>query len=1135
MRRWFGPALAIVAGASLLVWWPRASREREEREHGLFELEREEPGIESEEDPGARARWEELRLRNPRTGRVPEGIRERESNFARSLDLAARDAKRRDPLPWSRRGVFSMGGRTRALALDVADVEYRTLLAGGVSGGVFRSSDGGASWTQTTSPDPMLGATCLAQDRRSGAAATWYYGTGEWIGASASETGATFTGRGIYKSSNGGRDWFGLPATMPGSPTRYDTPFDYVFALATDPSNAEDQEVYAATSGGIYRSLNGGLAWTVVLDARSGNVGYHATDVICATNGVVYASVDEGGSNTGVLRSPDGTHWTAITPPGLDGGFGRIRLALAPSNQNLLYALVSAPGGGAHGLYRYRYLSGDGSGSGGEWVEARETLLDIPVSSDAGNQWDFTTQSGYDMAIAVKPDDEDFVVLGGVHLVRSTDAFATTGQRTWIGGWLYPNGLASVHHADQHEVLFHPADPRIAWSGSDGGVWRTDDVTAPQVEWTSLNRGYSTQQFYTLALDGGTPGSRVLVGGLQDNGTWRNGSSADSGEWASIFGGDGAYAAIANGATAGGRYYVSAQLGLVYMVELAADGSFTPRSTRVDPAGVSRSEYLFINPFLLDPIDSRIMYLATTAGVWRNHNLLELPLQSQRAQTVNWTHLTNGGYVSALAVSESPANLLYYGTADGFAFRVASANTAPAGTQPVAISDAAFPANGYVTSIAVDPRDGQRVLLAFSNYESPSLFYSTNGGEGWLDVEGNLAGPDGPSARSVSILPRGDETTYFVGTSTGLYSAGSLTANTQWEREGAQEIGTLVVDAVVSRASDGFVAAASHGGGAFTASASTEEPCQTVSGDANGDARVDVTDIVLVVNHILALSQLSPGAQVCTNMNSDAQIDIRDIVLMVNAILGGRDGEERTLAASDPWWDAEFDSSTGTEGRLRWHLHAAPAGFQVDLRLPDGYKCAGAPQLVGETAGRLLVSSEVDGLVRLLAYPSRREAEDRASNGESVVTVEFALAPEASEPSPRGSATVEVVRALGSDPSGRTVSIRTTPGSPPDARDPEVSVSSAEPALVVLTTPNPARRSATIAAELPEARPVRIEVVDLIGRRLRTAEVAASVTRLRWTWDGTDDAGRRLPRGVYLVRVRAGQAAGDVRVNWMPE
>src|SRR5512140_359403 len=124
------------------------------------------------EDPGARAHYEWLRLHDPATGVIPQGIRDRELAFATRLPVRAEVLAKGATgsglaaTTWSKRGPTNVGGRTRALGVDITNANV--ILAGGVSGGMWRSANGGSSWTQSTTPAQLHSVTCLSQDKRGG-------------------------------------------------------------------------------------------------------------------------------------------------------------------------------------------------------------------------------------------------------------------------------------------------------------------------------------------------------------------------------------------------------------------------------------------------------------------------------------------------------------------------------------------------------------------------------------------------------------------------------------------------------------------------------------------------------------------------------------------------------------------------------------------------------------------------------------------------------------------------------------------------------------------------------------------------------------------------------------------------------
>src|SRR2546423_3351753 len=264
-----------------------------------------------EDDPDAQARMEFQMLRDPRANAIPRGIHLRELSLARALPIAgprrfgapADPARVEQALIWTERGPRNVGGRTRAFAIDVANPT--TLIAGSVAGGMWKSVDDGASWVLKTGANQLHGMTCVAQDRRVGHTGVWYAGTGEIRGSTNNDTrwGAVYRGDGIFKSTDDGESWSLLAATSSGTPQTTND-FDYVINVATNPANAIQDEVYAATYDGIWRSVDGGTSWVKSIASDSG-----FTDVAVTAAGVVYASTRSAGAIR-VWRSPNGTTWT---------------------------------------------------------------------------------------------------------------------------------------------------------------------------------------------------------------------------------------------------------------------------------------------------------------------------------------------------------------------------------------------------------------------------------------------------------------------------------------------------------------------------------------------------------------------------------------------------------------------------------------------------------------------------------------------------------------------------------------------------------------------------------------------------------------------------------------------------------
>lgn len=841
--------LCMVIGISLFSIW-------NEENHGKLELPLFSNAPSSIEGKfQSRREYNLMRLADPETGKIPANIRHDELAFAASLPKDT-DAGR-SLATWSSRGPWNVGGRTRALAVDISN--ENVLLAGGVSGGLWRSDNGGQSWLRVTPAEEHPGVNAIAQDTRVGKTNNWYYLSGEGYGTSASETGAFYLGQGAYKSTDGGITWTKLTSTALGSPHSFSSNWQVTWNVVTDPSDLVNDVVYVATYGALYRSIDGGENWVLALGG-SGTDSYFV-DVAVTSTGVVYAVLSSEGSNKGVWRSMDGVNFIDITPSSFPAEYERIVMGINPSDENEVYFLAVTPNSGKmtpnylgdpehNSLWKYTYLSGDGSGSNGAWEDRSQNL-----PSDGSQFGNFNSQGGYDLLVRVKPDDPNTVFIGGTNLFRSTSAFSDSLNTVQIGGYgvgavmpfysLYPN-----QHPDQHALSFSPANPDVMFSGHDGGISKTTDNMASGVSWESLNNGYLTSQFYTAAIDNAAINDSMIVGGLQDNGTHITNSLNASNNWAMPSLGDGAFCAIADGKSS---FYFSRQLG--HTIKCTLDANGTPTAfTRIDPAGAKESDYLFINPFILDPNNNNIMYVAGGTKIWRNSDLSQLSLDNKYdSVSTNWTYLPDtitfvNTQVTALAASKSPANVLYYGTSKKRLYRVDNAHSSNPVTKE--ISYASFPSSGNISCVAVDPHDANKVMIVFSNYKVYSVFYTNDGGTTWHKVAGNLeqnstGSGSGPSCRWASILYVSNQPVYFLGTSTGLYATSHLDEqNTTWIQQGANTIGNAVVDMVLTRESDGLVVAATHGNGIFTSNIKALDEI----GTAISNSKFDIPNLILYPN-----------------------------------------------------------------------------------------------------------------------------------------------------------------------------------------------------------------------------------------------------------------------------------------------
>ncbi|MCF8239794.1 MAG: T9SS type A sorting domain-containing protein [Melioribacteraceae bacterium] len=766
------------------------------------------------ENPGSRAEHEFNMLKDPSTGKIPDGIFEQEMQFVKDIP-----ARKNYPLSkssaaksyeWESIGPRNISGRTRALAYDIT--EENVLLAAGVSGGVFKSVDAGLSWYLVTDKSIRHSVTSIAQDTRPGKTNIWYYSSGESArGNSARATGAYYWGNGVYKSTDNGENWALLTSTTSNDDTQLSNQFQMTFRIKTDPSNTVEDEVYVASLGSISRSSDGGESWEMTLGGFGESSAFY-TDLDITSTGVVYAtfskfslSNDYNASTSGMYRSEDGINWEDITPGDLPASTNRIVLDIYEADENVVYFLAETPGAGysGHTLWRYQHDE-----EGGTWSNRSEG-----IPHDETNQFmQFSSQGSYDLVIGVKPDDENYVFIGGTSLFRSEDGFQSPENVYHIGGYgdNDPLPLYTNHWVDQHVILFSNEYPDGMYVGNDGGVYFTSNTLASEINWQPLDDHYVTSQFYDIAIDEYTSGSETITGGLQDRGVWTSSQMNNEALWEMLpIPGDGSYSEIGSDDY---PLYFSFQHGRSYV--LLDNGS-----SYVQFFGSDQNQCLFVNAFAIDPNDDHRLYFATRYGV--------VKFDFVSASEINYTYLPYSDttdFITELAVSKNPANIVYFGSDEGGVYKLE--NTLDEEPVYSDVTGLDMP-NGYISDIWVDPNDADNVIVTFSNYGINSIYYSDNGGASWTNSGGNLEEfPDGsgrgPSVRTVDALNLNGETIYFVGTSTGLYSTTQLNGVlTDWSIEGAETIGNVVVRSLETRNLDGLIVAATHGSGIYKSTIAT--------------------------------------------------------------------------------------------------------------------------------------------------------------------------------------------------------------------------------------------------------------------------------------------------------------------------
>ncbi len=799
----------------------------------------------SRENPIARYEYEISKLADPRTGKIPPNIRKRELAFQKTIperrNLFVEGARVQERL-YRLAGPFNIGGRTRAAVLDVRDESI--IIAGGVSGGVWKSTNSGNGWIQVNDPNASSSVTCMTQDTRPGKEDIMYFGTGELIGNSPRSLGAPFRGDGIFKSVDGGDTWFQLAVTDDSEESEFGSQFQYSWKILTNPFRSDFDEVMLAAFGGILRSEDGGETWSAVLGEELFNLGDNVdlnnVNAPCYTNihqtsaGYYIATLSENNcsgddryGNAGIYFSADGTNWTNISPVAKSVLGER---AVIASHNETVYFLIQGRNEEQVSIFKYSILNVNGNIPNGTWTDLSDN---VPMLG--GQVGDFDSQSSYNMMIDVHPDNPNVVYVGGTNLYRSTDGFTSTDNTKWIGGYSPDNDASRYlnHHPDQHLLIFYPSDPDRMLSFNDGGVRQTADNQADSVKWNSLNNGFVTSQFYQVSQQQ-DEASQLIIGGMQDNGVYVKNAPIENAPWNRILGGDGGFSFISDHQD---FFYASIQNSQIYRITLNNSNSLTSFA-RVDPAKggqESGQEYLFINPYLLDPLNNNRMFLAGGNVIWRNNNLLQIPGGRQDPTSVNWetldeTALSNGVY-TALAKSEiSGDDTMYAGGwflsenfRENYFIRIENASQTFAEEVRFMNTDAFIPGS-HIACIAIDPEDSDHIIVALSNYQIPSIFESKNGGLTFSDISGNLeeqpdGGGNGPSVRWVEIVPTQTGQLVFVGTSVGLFSTTEIAGqNTTWTKESPDLIGRAVVNSLDYRSIDGRLIVGTHGTGVYEVS-----------------------------------------------------------------------------------------------------------------------------------------------------------------------------------------------------------------------------------------------------------------------------------------------------------------------------
>lgn len=590
-------------------------------------------------------------------------------------------------------------GRISAIAIHPTN--NAVIYIGAAQGGVWKSVDGGNSWTPLTDNQCSLAIGAVTIDPVNPNIV--YAGTGE-----ENFSGDSYYGCGVLRTTDGGATW----TTLGQSVFQTGSGGARVGKILIDQATAgtTNATLYAATSFGVYKSVNGGSTWAQLLSKGFG----FATDIIApqGSGGPLFAAATSAFVNAanGIYESLDGGLSWALVGGGLPtSNVGRIALSVSPINASVIYAGIENPStGNLTGLYR----TNDG---GVTWTQF------------AANGVNCSTQCWYGMTVTPSPTDPNTVFFGGLSLYRSID-----------GGTTFTN-VGSSFHVDHHALVFDPINPQVVYAGTDGGIFRSSDGGTT---WANLNSNLAITQFYggiSLHPSAVSP----ILGGTQDNGTLEYGGAL---AWNAVIGGDGGFTAI--NPLAPTTAYGETQWAGGPRRRTTPGGAFLSIVNGIN----LNDRALFIPPLAIDPAHPTFLYFGTSK-LYRTRN-------GGDAWSAISPDVTSGSdAIAAIGVASSDTLVMYTGSAQGQVQVTsnggASWTNAVTGLPQRAVSD--FAVNAARPDIA---------YVSMMGFGSGHVFKTANRGASWTNISGNL--PNVPVSAIVAI-PGGE---LFVGTDLGVFRSG---------------------------------------------------------------------------------------------------------------------------------------------------------------------------------------------------------------------------------------------------------------------------------------------------------------------------------------------------------------------------
>jgi len=582
---------------------------------------------------------------------------------------------------------------------------------GSPSGGLWKTTNGGLTWTVLTDNNTTLGVSAIAVTSNYATSNTLYIGTGDRDGGSVWSLGGGNTndneGTGVLKSTDGGLTWNNSLTFTPSQ--------NYVvYDLLIDLTN--NNILYAATDGGFYKTTNAGSSWSQIvvdvhndLEFQPGN----STVIYAAFKGTGWITKFTGG----------GSNWSNLQ---ISSTSVRTELAVSANNSNVVYALTVNSGGGLEAIYK-----SNNSGTSYSLILNGSTtgnnLLGYNCTPSTS-----TGQGKYDVFITANPSNANDLYVGGINIWRSTN-----GGTSWSikSHWSSTcSSTVTTVHCDQHCCEFQPGTSAV-FIGNDGGIYKS---TNSGTSWTDISNTLTINQIYRIGLSGQSKNEIII--GLQDNGT----HLFSGGSWISngVMGGDGMECMIdpSDNNTQYGEY----QFG---DLRKTTDHWSTLSSIK---SGLSGSA-AWVAPFVMDPNDNNTLYVGYQ-DVFKSTN-----------QGTSWTAMSNwgGATIRSIAVAPSNSNYVYAATLTTIY------KTTVGGSSWTNITTGLPVSNGNITCIAVKSNDPNTVWVTIGGYNSHVVYQTTNGGGSWSNISTGL--PQIPAMSIVQNVQNTNMVELYVAMTQGVY------------------------------------------------------------------------------------------------------------------------------------------------------------------------------------------------------------------------------------------------------------------------------------------------------------------------------------------------------------------------------